>query len=366
MQAGGGLMPIDSALRRPVSMLNSGPAGGVIGSAALGQRLGHDRIITADVGGTSFDVSIIRDGQGSFASAPVVGRHPVFMPMLDVRSIGSGGGSIARVDARSGRLDVGPESAGSNPGPVCYGRGGELPTLTDADVVLGRIDPDYFLGGAMRLDRDRAMEAVELHVAKPLRMGVIAAAAGIVRVADSDMASLARNMTIGEGHDPKHFMVYAYGGLSGIHVTSIARDLGAQGALVPLTAGVFSAFGICSSDCLHIAEESVLWIPPWDVRSIAALFERLTAEVALQLEGDGATRETMSIERSLDLRYRGQVHEVRVPLTDNDGGSGEGIDASIAGLSEAFRREYVRLYGEGSAIADWPIEAIACRVAGLS
>jgi N-methylhydantoinase A len=360
MQAGGGLMPLEAALRRPVLMLNSGPVGGVIGAAAMGARLGHDRIITADVGGTSFDVSIIRDGQPTFANQPIVGRHFVFVPMLDVRSIGSGGGSIARVEAGSGRLEVGPGSAGADPGPACYARGGELPTLTDADVVLGRIDPEYFLGGAMRLDRERAMEAVEQHVAKPLRMSVIEAAAGIVRIADSDMTSLARNMTIGEGHDPKHFMVYAYGGLSGIHATSFARELGARGVLAPFTAGIFSAFGICSSDCLQIAEESVLWMPPWEVGPIVSVFDRLKQDVEQRLEADGATPDLMSIECSVDLRYRGQVHEVRVPL----GALRQGVEEAIEGLGDAYRDEYVRLYGEGSALEGWPIEAIACRVVG--
>jgi N-methylhydantoinase A len=253
----------------------------------------------------------------------------------------------------------GPESAGAEPGPVCYGRGGKLPTLTDANLALGRIDPDYFLGGALRLDRELAMQALERHIAKPLGMGVIDAAAGIVRIADSDMASLIHNVTIGEGHDPRGFVVYAYGGLSGLHVAAFGRALGVREALVPRLAGVFSAFGICSSDCIHIAEESVLFLPPWEIDAVAPIYARLEEQVLEQLAVDGADPQALMLERSIDLRYQGQVHDVRMPLPTEGG-----VGPALAHLTGDFHLEYERRYGEGAAIAHWPIEIVACRVIG--
>jgi N-methylhydantoinase A len=359
MQSGGGLMPLEMALKRPVTMLNSGPVGGVIGASNLGKRYNHNKIITADVGGTSFDVALVGDGRAEYASEPIVGRYHVSIPMLDVRSIGAGGGSIAWVDPMTGILRVGPQSAGAVPGPACYDRGGVHPTLTDADLILNRINPDYFLGGAIKLNRDKSLQAMEQFVAKPLSLDVKEAAAGVVKIADSHMASLVHNITVGEGHDPRDFMIYAYGGMSGAHVTSFANALGIHRVLIPRNAAVFSAFGIGTSDYVHIKERSALLLMPWNVEEFNSIFDELEREVLDELHRDGVSDEDIVIERSVDLRYIMQAHVQRMRLP-----SGTIDSAVLDQLPADFEREYERKYGQGAALAGWPLEGLGCRVIG--
>ncbi|MBV9802067.1 MAG: hydantoinase/oxoprolinase family protein, partial [Solirubrobacterales bacterium] len=215
MESGGGVLPAQDAAGQAAAMLTSGPAGGVLASAALAAEKGWPNVITSDMGGTSFDVGLIVDGQPLLTRTAEVGRFHVALPMIGVTAIGSGGGSIAQV--QDGHLTVGPQSAGAHPGPACYGRGGARPTITDVDVVLGFIDPDYFLGGEMSLDRERAVAAVEEHVARPLGLGVLEAAAGVRKVADNQMADLLRKVTLRAGYDPRDFVLFAYGGAGPTH-----------------------------------------------------------------------------------------------------------------------------------------------------
>ena len=203
MQGNGGLTSHDVAT--PISTLQSGPAGGMLASAYMAERLGHKRAVTADMGGTSFDVGVLDEGYWRYADEPIFERFRILQPITDITSIGAGGGTMARVDEATGRLIVGPESAGARPGPVCYGLGGETPTVTDADLVLGYIDPDYFLGGRRKLDLDRARRAIETRLAKPLGLSTVEAAAGIVRIIDSKMSDLIRREVIRSGHLPEDF-----------------------------------------------------------------------------------------------------------------------------------------------------------------
>nr|MBA3263534.1 hydantoinase/oxoprolinase family protein [Thermoleophilaceae bacterium] len=253
MHSAGGVSSLDEARHRGVTLLSSGPAGGMLGTRELARRLGLDPVIATDVGGTSFDIGTIVDGEPAYADAPVFAKYPVALPIIDVTSIGAGGGSIAWIEPDTGVLRVGPQSAGAAPGPACYGAGGTEPTVTDANVVLGGIDPDNFLGGRMRLDRDLAVEAIRSRVAEPLGLEPEVAAARIVDIVNSQMADLIRRVTIERGLDPAGFAVFAYGGAAGMHAGAYARKLGCRHVVVPRAAAVFSAFGIGMSDVKRIA-----------------------------------------------------------------------------------------------------------------
>ncbi len=246
LDSGGGVMTASEAGRAPVRLLLSGPSGGVTASQYLGETLGHRNVITFDMGGTSTDVGLIVDGKPIHRLETEIGKYHLLLPMVDVNAIGAGGGSIARVE-EGGYLRVGPESAGAVPGPACYGRGGGHPTVTDADLVLGVLDPENFLGGRIRLDVVAAREAISVHVAEPLGIAVEEAAAGIKRIVDGRMADLLRTVTLERGHDPREFVLYAFGGAGPAHSPSFALEL-VQEMLVPTTQSVHSALGAASSD----------------------------------------------------------------------------------------------------------------------
>src|SRR3954468_14834112 len=248
MQSMGGVLPAAEASQQAVNTLRSGPVGGVVASIALGEALGHRNIIATDVGGTSFDVGLVVDGEPQLARAPVVEQYHLLVPMVDVVSIGAGGGSIAWIEPHSGLLRVGPHSAGAQPGPVCYGAGGTEPTVADADLVLGRLNPAYFFSGRTRLDVDGARRAIAERIAAPLGLDVVEAARGIVEIVDAHMADLVRKVTIERGYDPRDFVLYAYGGGGPTHVGAYARDLGVRQAVVSPYAAAFSALGIAASD----------------------------------------------------------------------------------------------------------------------
>src|ERR687895_374280 len=239
MHSAGGVSALDEARSRGVTLLSSGPAGGMLGARELARRLELDPVIATDVGGTSFDIGTIVDGEPAYADAPVFAKYPVALPIIDVTSIGAGGGSIAWIEPDTGVLKVGPQSAGASPGPACYGAGGVEPTVTDANVVLGGIDPDNFLGGRMRLRSDLALEAIRERVAEPLGLEPEAAAARVVDIVNAQMADLIRRVTIERGLDPAGFTVFAYGGAAGMHAGAYARTLGCRHVVVPRAAAVF-------------------------------------------------------------------------------------------------------------------------------
>jgi N-methylhydantoinase A len=363
MDSAGGVMDSRQAGRRAVEMLTSGPAGGVLASAALAARLGYRNVITGDMGGTSFDVGLIVDGEPLTATSSIEGRYHLAVPKIRVTAIGAGGGSVAGVDP-DGILTVGPESAGAVPGPACYGKGGTRPTVTDADVVLGVIDPDNFLGGAVPLYKNLAEEAIAKHVAEPLNMTVPEAAAGIRKVADNQMADLVRSATVQEGHDPREFALFAYGGAGPTHAYAYAPEADISTVVIPYTATVHSAYGAVSSDQYRSVQLSdpqrtspMIRVPSEhvDLDRINARFEELERRCRNELRADPA----ITTNRLLYFRYRRQVHELPIAVP-----AGTITAEQFDELAAEFHRRYERLYGEGTSLPEGGIEINTFRVEG--
>ena len=305
-----------TAAEQPARLLLSGPSGGALAGEVLSKALGEPNLIGVDMGGTSYDVSLVVDGAVRQIAEGDVDGCPVRLPMVEIRTIGAGGGSIARVEA-GGRLRVGPDSAGAIPGPVCYGRGGTAPTVTDANLVLGRIDPGFFLGGGMRLDLQSAEKAINDRIAGPLGLSIDEAADGIIRVAVSAMAAAIRLSLFEKGLDPRDFALVSFGGAGGLHACHTAEALGATRVIFPRDPGTLSAWGMLSSDLVHDLARSSLM--PANASSGAVLGEIvkiLLAQGAAALDADGVAAERRVLPLSLDLRYPGQGYEIAAPLTD--------------------------------------------------
>ena len=338
IQSHGGLATIDDAVRLAAGGVLSGPAGGVAGSRHAARLIGHPDLILFDMGGTSTDISLIVDGAAQIASDRRLAGQRVALPALDIVSIGAGGGSIARVDAGS-VLHVGPESAGAEPGPACYCRGGAEATVTDANVVLGLLDPDGFLGGRARLD-PRAAEAAVDRIAQALGIERLAAAEGIHRVIDARMAEGIRLVSVRRGVDPRRFAILAFGGAAGLHVTALARQLGLRRVVVPRLAAVLSAWGMLTSDLRyevvrsHVGDASQL-----DAGALRALYDELEAEGRRRLAAASFAGPT-KVQRSADMRYGEQIFEVNVDL---DGVGWADADL-LAQLARAFHRRHEELY----------------------
>ncbi|MGE0253883.1 MAG: hydantoinase/oxoprolinase family protein [Alphaproteobacteria bacterium] len=342
-QSDGGALYVGETV--PAYTLKSGPAGGVIASRSEGELLGHANVITTDVGGTSFDVGIVAGGSWIVARHPLVGRYPVGFPMIEVESIGAGGGSIAWIDD-GGALNVGPQSAGARPGPACYGRGGTLPTVTDAAAVLGYLNPDYFLDGRNALRLDLAHAAIS-GIADTLGMSVEDAAAGIFAIANAHMSALVSRQVIAQGYDPRDFTLYAFGGGGAMHAAFYATELAIAEVVVPALAGTFSALGVATAPLLHRASALELAAMPVDADRFNAIFARLEAKVAERLDRNAVPAERRNIVYSLDMRYGVQVNTVSVPVAR------QAYDAAgIARIGEQFDAQYETLYGKGSAFTE--------------
>lgn len=363
MDSAGGVMDSAQAASRAVELLASGPAGGVLASATLARRLGHPNVITSDMGGTSFDVGLIVDGEPLVATTSVDGGYHLAAPRIQITAVGSGGGSTAGVD-EDGILVVGPESAGAVPGPACYGRGGTRPTVTDADVTLGIIDPAYFLGGRIPLQRELAEKAIGKHVAEPLGLPTEEAAAGVRSVVDNQMADLVRTVTIQQGHDPRDFVLYAYGGAGPAHAYSFAQEAGIGTIVVPYTATVNSAYGAVSSDRYRGVQISdPQRTPPridrpakfLDVDRINRTFTELEARCRRELREHA----NLQLSRLLYFRFRKQTHELPIPVPDRHL-TGDDLDT----LVREFHVRYERIYGEGTSLPEAGIEINTFRVEG--
>jgi N-methylhydantoinase A len=347
------------AQRAPVSTIGSGPAGGLAGTLAIARASGHPNVIATDMGGTSFEVGLVIGGQAVLAGQQVVGQYSFHLPHLDLRSIACGGGSIARVDPHSGALRVGPESAGATPGPACYGRGTE-PTVTDADIVLGLVDPDRFLGGRMPLDRAAAERAVGL-LARQLGLSLEETAAGIVHINSHSAATLIRQRTVEQGLDPREFVVYAFGGAGPVHAFGFAEELGVGEVVIPLGNGasLLSAYGIAASDVVRSFERECRVAAPFDPAELTRVVEELEAEAVQAMEAAGFDRSHMELERMGMLRYAEQyLQELPLVLP-----SGPIDEQAATDLSGRFDAEYVRLYGEGARAVFQAVEMFAVRVA---
>jgi N-methylhydantoinase A len=367
LNSAGGVIPAREAARKPVLLVASGPAGGVMGSLQLAQEIGHHNVITTDMGGTSFDVALVVDGKPLVSGTHEVGGFHLNTPVIDIRAIGAGGGSIARVEA--GLLRVGPDSAGAVPGPVCYGRGGKLVTVTDADLVLGIVSPDNFLGGRMKLDLEAATAAIRAQIAAPLGMSVEAAAAGIRRVVDGHMADTLREVTIGRGHDPRDFVLLAYGGAGPTHCIGYGAELGVPRILIPATSMAHSAYGALASDIQQSAERSLLLRAgggtrdPWeglDCDAINAVFAELEERCLAAMEQSGFAKTQSELGRSIDMRYRRQTHDLMVAVPD-----GPVTAATARSLVESFEQSYEAVYGKGAGFRFAGIELTTFRVVAV-
>jgi N-methylhydantoinase A/oxoprolinase/acetone carboxylase beta subunit len=354
MMSSGGVASVRTAAERPVTMLLSGPAAGILGGQWAGALAGRRRLITFDMGGTSADIGIVTEDGVSEASArdTWVGGYPLLVPMLDVHAIGAGGGSIAYVDQGSA-FRVGPRSAGASPGPACYGQGGTEPTISDAHVVLGRIDPQRFLGGRMQLDRDAAVAVVE-KLAGELGLGLLEAAEGVLTIANSNMARAIRSRTIEKGHDPRDFALVAFGGAGPLHAAEVADSLEIPEVLVPPHPGITSAAGLLTSDLKYDQMRTVFQIQgSVDADGLNRDLDGLETELRGWLERDGVPRTDVVVIRALDCRYVGQGYELRVTLAE-----GPFTEEALERFHVLHEREYGSAYGD-------PIEIVNARVTAI-
>jgi N-methylhydantoinase A len=360
MQCNGGLAAAETAKRSSLLLLQSGPSGGIVGSQFLGDLMGFQNIIATDMGGTTFDVGLVHEGRPARTSTTIVDQYEFFVPTIDVKSIGAGGGSIAWYDEVRGGLRVGPRSAGAAPGPVCYGRGGVEPTVTDADVVLGYIDPDYFLGGRATLDRQAAWDAVA-ELGTRLGLDPYQTAAGINRIVDHNMADLIRRETIEKGLDPRDFVVFTYGGAGASHAGVYASELDVATVVVPLTdtASVWSALGVASSDVIHIHQRDDVLAAPFPAERLRSARDKLMRETREEFAGEGFSEAQVSLRWTVDMRHRLQVHVVEVPFPE-----GDFTDADLERLIETFTGRYEELYGEGTAFTAAGVEIVTLRCTG--
>ncbi|MFZ2007733.1 MAG: hydantoinase/oxoprolinase family protein, partial [Stellaceae bacterium] len=359
MCSNGGVATAAMVARRPVSTLLSGPAAGILGGAWSGALSGHDRLITFDVGGTSADIGIVVDGKFGEATArdTWIGGYPLLAPMLDIHTIGAGGGSIAYVD-NGGAFRVGPQSAGADPGPASYGRGGTEPTVTDANVVLGRLDPENFLGGAMRLDPDAAHRAVG-KLARQLGIGLEAAAEGMLTIVNANMANAISSRTVQKGLDPRGFALVAFGGAGPLHGADVARALGIPEIIVPPYPGINSAVGLLTTDLKYDAVRTEFQSDATiDLDRLNADFAAMQDELAHQFAADGVPTDDTEFHRAGDLRYVGQGYELRVPLP---AGSHDpaAVAAVFARFGELHRAEYGHVFPNSA------IEIVNIRVTGI-
>ncbi len=313
MQSNGGVSTFDGAAKKPIATVLSGPAGGVIASMGTCERVGIKNIITFDMGGTSCDVALIHQGNPVITTQGKISLRPISLPMLDIHTVSAGGGTIARIDAVGG-LQVGPDSAGADPGPVCYDRGGENITITDANLVTGVLHPDHFLGGRMKLNKQKAERLLEEKIARPLRLGLLEAADGILKIINVKMEEAIKAVSSQRGYDIRDFTLVAFGGGGPMHAGRIALDLGILSVLVPLTPGVHSALGLLMSDVKHDYVRSKLaGLGDLDLNEINNLFAQLIDQAKTDLRGEGFHDNEIKIEPYLDLRYAGQGYELTVP-----------------------------------------------------
>jgi N-methylhydantoinase A len=361
MQGSGGAVSAANAPANAISTIGSVLTGGIVGCQELARSLEHDNIISTDMGGTTFLVGLVLDGEAVTTTSTTLNQYTISTPMVDVHTIGAGGGAIAWID-QGGNLKVGPRSAGAAPGPACYGDGGTEPTVTDADLVLGIVNPDYFLGGRKSLSRERAEQAIRTHIAEPLGLTVDEAAAAIYAIQNAQTTDLVRKVVVDSGQDPRDFVLYAFGGAGPMHCASYSADLGVKEVVVPLgsTAAVFSAYGLAASDIVLTAEHSQpenMPVPPEQVNAtFAALEDRLQGLLAAQ-ELDFSR---VAIEREADLRYTMQLAEVSAPVA---GGTLSDEDVSL--VTKAFEERYEQRFGKGSGFPDAGIQLITYRARAI-
>ncbi len=356
VQANGGTASVAAAKARAVTTVNSGPAGGVVAAAWYGRKHGRESIVSVDMGGTSFDIGLIEDGRSKATTEGTFQGLPVKIPIVDLHVIGAGGGSIAWIDP-GGALNVGPRSAGADPGPACYGRGGEEPTVTDANLVLGRINPDYFNGGRIALDADAARRAVE-RLADPLGLSVDDTALGIVRVVNANMTKGIAAVTIERGIDVREFSLLSFGGAGGLHAVDLARDLEMAEAVIPPMAGTFSAIGLLVTETRYDYVTALGGITT-DVAEpieIESLYAAMEDQARSTLADQGFTGEAVRLVRTADLKVAGQTYELTLPIPGDGPFDGDTLAALLGAFGDLYRSRYAFFFdGE-------PIEIVNLRL----
>jgi N-methylhydantoinase A len=356
MQSNGGVSRFERARRTPINLIESGPVGGVIGAAAIGRLLGEQNLITLDIGGTTAKSSLVErgtvrlTGEYHIERTPTCAGYPVKVPVVDIVEIGAGGGSIAWLDP-AGSLRVGPQSAGADPGPAAYGWGGTEPTLTDANVIAGRINPGYFLGGDIELDVDRAREALR-PLAEQLDVSVEEAALGVIRIANANMIHLLKLVSVRRGRDPRDFAIVAFGGGGSMHATALARELQVPRVIVPPAPGHFSAWGMLMSDLRHDLVQT-----HFAREADAGVWLELEERLRTTFTEDGVGSERLAFERSADMRYAGQEHTVNVPVPAGELGEPERQE-----IARRFHELHEQLY---TFRQDSPIEFVNFRLTGF-
>ena len=356
MQSNGGVMSPQVAQRFASNTLLSGPAGAPMAGVFYGNTHGFKNVITIDMGGTSFDVALVKDAEPGVTTEGMIGEHRVASPILDIHTIGAGGGSIAWID-RGGLLAVGPKSAGAAPGPACYGRGGTLPTVTDAQYVLGYLDPAYFEEGELQFDAGAARTAIDEHIAQPLSMDPVAAADGIYQLVNNNMAAALGVVSVERGYDPREFVLVVAGGAGPIHAAAIARELDIPLILIPRESSVFCAAGMLISDLKHdYVRTCAMDIDRVDTGQVTALFAEMTETARQTLASEAVSDERIEVKYSADLRYIGQFNEVEVPLPKG----GELTEESVKDLCAAFHLKHDSLYGYS--MPDAGVELINLRI----
>jgi N-methylhydantoinase A len=359
MQSNGGLTPPEIASDRPVTLLESGPAGGVTAAERVCGRMGIANAITGDMGGTSFDVSLIRDGKAEVRNDTLLKSYTVRCPNIDIISIGAGGGSLAWID-EGGGIHVGPASAGADPGPACYGRGGTRPTVTDCNVILGHVEPQSFLGGDFKLDVAEAERAVKQHLADPLGIGIVEAARSVRAIANALMAQAVRLVTVERGYDPRDFVYLAFGGAGPVHAVELARELQMPKVILPPMPGLFSAFGMLVADMLHDLQASITrTLDELTPQELAGRFAELEGKAHALMRDAGVDPQRVKVERRVDCCYLAQAETLQIPIPDGSIGQG-----TIEAVAKAFEREHQRHWNFMQ--PDRPVRAvnIRLRVAG--
>ena len=369
MQSSGGVLTFEAARTKPVYMVESGPAAGVIVSAYLGEVLGFDNILSFDMGGTTAKTGLVEHGTPTITKEYEVGTaaraergakgagYPIRTPVIDLVEIGAGGGSIAWVDS-GGVLRVGPQSAGADPAPACYGKGGTEPTITDANLVLKRLDPEHFLGGEMRLDEAAAWRAVKEKCADPLGLEVVEVALGIVEIANNAMVSALRRISVQRGHDPRDFVLVAFGGAGPMHANRLAAELDIPTVLIPMSPGTTSAMGLLVTDIRHDYSTTLIQrTDRLDSAWVNRRYREMQAQGEQALLGEGTTHASIGFERQVDMRYVGQSYELSIPFGDGD------VEDALEGMLDAFHREHDRAYG--FAAPGEPVEFVTLRLTAV-
>ena len=355
----GGVMTADTAIRHASATLLSGPAAGAVGAVFFAELLDRRNLILMDMGGTSFDVSLINNGRLTLSTEGEIAGYRVAKPMIDINTIGAGGGSIAWLD-KGGMLKVGPASAGSDPGPICYDLGGSEPTVTDANLLLGYLNEHYFLGGEMQVDKKKAGEHTLEKIARPLGLDVANAAAGIFKIINQNMADAAKVVSVQRGHDPREYSLVSAGGACSIHACKIAEEIGSTTVIVPRAASVFCALGMLESDIkLDNVKTYNATIPGIDLDDFNSVIEKVEAKALSELLQEGVEKERSTLLRHLDMRYVGQHHEVTVDIPH-----GCRIEEKhVKGMAEAFHNAHEKLYTY--ATPENPVEIMGLRITAV-